>query len=75
MHQLALAPQPHQARGAASLVFYVRDIIEKFELTVPFVATHDNLADFLTKPLKSAPRFFELRALIMNKPRVFTTRT
>jgi len=30
------------------------------------VSTHDNLADFLTKPL-AAPRFFELRAKIMNE--------
>jgi hypothetical protein len=47
--------------------FFVRDMVETFELEVPFVCTHDNLADFLTKPMDSAPRFFELRAHIMNE--------
>ena len=26
-------------------------MVEKGELTVPYVSTHENLADFLTKPL------------------------
>ena len=34
--------------------------------TVPYVSTNDNVADFLTKPL-NAPRFFELRAKMMNE--------
>ena len=42
-------------------------MVEAGELTVPFVSTHDNIADFLTKPL-NAPRFFQLRAAIMNEP-------
>ena len=30
--------------------FFVRDMVEKFEIEVPFVRTEDNLADFFTKP-------------------------
>ena len=41
-------------------------MVEAGEITVPYVSTHDNLANFLTKPL-GAPRFFELRAKIMNE--------
>ena len=29
--------------------FFVRDMVEKFEIEVPFVRTDDNLADFFTK--------------------------
>jgi hypothetical protein len=47
--------------------FYVRDMVEKFELNVPYVSTHDNIADFLTKVLP-AKNFFHLRKLIMNEP-------
>lgn len=46
--------------------FFVRDMVEKMELTVPFVAGEHNLADFLTKPL-SAKRFANLRRLVMNE--------
>ena len=34
--------------------FFVRDMVETFELEVPFVRTVDNIADFFTKPMKSA---------------------
>jgi hypothetical protein len=47
--------------------FYIRDMVEKFELSVPYVSTHDNIADFLTKALPSK-RFFYLRKIIMNEP-------
>jgi hypothetical protein len=47
--------------------FFVRDMVESFELEVPFVRTDANVADFLTKPMESVPRFFELRAKIMNE--------
>ena len=30
-------------------------MVEKFELEVPYVNTHDNLADFLTKNLAGPP--------------------
>ena len=36
-------------------------------LTVPYVATVDNLADFFTKPL-SAKVFYPMRDAIMNVP-------
>ena len=43
-------------------------MVEAFEIEVPFVRTHENIADFLTKPFSSAPKFFEMRAIIMNEP-------
>ena len=46
--------------------FFVRDMVESFELKVPFVRTADNLADFFTKPMKSASQFHALRKRIMN---------
>ena len=44
-----------------NLTFTVQAILE-----VPFVRTHDNLADLLTKPMKNSTRFRELRNAIMN---------
>ena len=34
---------------------------------VPYVRTSDNLADFFTKPMKSASQFHTLRKHIMNE--------
>ncbi len=48
--------------------FYIRDMVEKFELIVPHVSTEKNLADFLTKPM-NAKRFMKLRGMITNEPR------
>ena len=48
--------------------FFVRDMVEALEIEVPFVRTHDNIADFLTKSMKSVPQFFRFRAIIMNEP-------
>ena len=48
--------------------FYVRDMVEEFEINVPFVRSEENPADFLTKPFKSAASFFAMRAIIMNEP-------
>ena len=45
--------------------FFVRECVENMKLSVPFVKTVDNLADFFTKPL-SAKTFFRLRDAIMN---------
>ena len=45
--------------------FYVRECVEDLKIRVPFVASHDNLADFFTKPL-NAKNFFRLRDIIMN---------
>ena len=49
--------------------FFVRDMVEEFEITVPFVRTADNWADFFTKPMKNAKEFKRMRAVIMNEPR------
>ena len=46
--------------------FFVRDMVESFEIEVPFVRTADNLADILTKPMKDAKQFHRLRKFIMN---------
>ena len=48
--------------------FFVRDMVESYEIVVPHVYTEDNISDFLTKPFKSAPSFFHFRALVMNEP-------
>ena len=48
--------------------FFVRDMVEKFELIVPYVPTEHNPADFFTKPMKCATRFRELRKIVMNIP-------
>jgi hypothetical protein len=50
---------------SASFHFYVRELVEEHRITVPFVASADNLADFFTKPL-SARVFFPMRDRIMN---------
>ncbi|MDC0525432.1 reverse transcriptase domain-containing protein [bacterium] len=46
--------------------FFVRDMVESFEIEVPHVATADNLADILTKPMRDAKQFHRLRKIIMN---------
>ena len=46
--------------------FFVRDLVERFEIVVPFVRTHENIADFFTKTFSAAP-FFQMRAVIMNE--------
>ena len=60
--------QHHRMKHVLRRHFYVRDMVEAFELTVPYVPTDENVADFLTKPYKSAPKFFEMRSKIMNEP-------
>ena len=45
----------------------MRELVEQMRLTVPYVATVDNLADFFTKPL-SAKVFYPMRDAIMNVP-------
>ena len=45
--------------------FYVRELVENLQVSVPFVRTHENLADFFTKPLLGE-KFFEMRDAIMN---------
>ena len=43
-------------------------MVESFEIEVPFVRTDDNIADFFTKPMKTASKFYDFRRKIMNEP-------
>ena len=66
---LSYNPEHHKrSQHIARRHFYIRDMVEAMELTVPYVRTDDNVADMLTKQLPSA-RFHALRAVMMNKPR------
>ena len=47
--------------------FFIRDMVESFELEVPFVRTADNVADMFTKPMRNANDFHKLRRVIMNE--------
>ena len=47
--------------------FYVRDMVEEFEIEVPFVSTANNIADFFTKPMHTSKQFFAFRRIIMNE--------
>ena len=47
--------------------FFIRDIVETFELEVPYVRTADNVADMFTKPMKNPNEFHKLRRVIMNE--------
>ena len=49
--------------------FFVRDMVESFEIEVPFVRTAANCADFFTHAAKSPAQFYEFRAKLMNEPR------
>ena len=68
-HHLAYNPEHHnKTKHVERRHFFVRDMVEKFEIVVPYVSTNDNLGDFFTKPLPSR-KFFPLRKIIMNEPR------
>ena len=43
------------------------EVVEDHAIRVPFVRSHDNLADFFAKHLPAKP-FFALRKAIMNIP-------
>jgi hypothetical protein len=47
--------------------FFVRDMVESFELVVPYVPTKENPADFFTKPMHNATEFIKFRRIIMNE--------
>ena len=47
--------------------FFVRECVEEHKMRVPYVATGDNLADFLTK-CQPPDLFFKMRDVIMNVP-------
>ena len=49
--------------------FFVRDMVEEFEIVVPYVNTLDNISDFLTKAFKHAKAFTAMRDIVMNVPR------
>ena len=46
--------------------FFVRDMVENFEINVPYVPTDENVADFFTKTLEPA-KFFAFRKILMNE--------
>ena len=65
-HHLSYNPEFHQrAKHIQRRHFYVRDMVEAFEVIVPLVPTAKNPADFFTKPM-TPEKFFEFRAIIMN---------
>ena len=62
---LAYNPEHHQrTKHIERRHFFIRECVENQQLTVPFVRSADNLADFFTKPLGAAA-FFPLRDRIM----------
>ena len=64
---LSYNPEHHsRSKHIARRHFYIRDMVEAMELTVPYVHTDDNISDMLTKQLTSA-RFHTLRAKMMNE--------
>ena len=66
---LAYNPELHQrTKHIDRRHFFVREMVESMCISVPYVNTADNLADFFTKPL--VPRtFLSMRDKIMNVPR------
>ena len=63
---LAYNPEHHErVKHVERRHFYVRELVEDGLLTVPYVSTTSNMADFFTKPLAAA-QFFALRNQIMN---------
>ena len=65
---LAYNPEHHErTKHIARRHFFVREVVEEHAIRVPFVRTHENLADFFTKHLTAKP-FFALRKVIMNIP-------
>ena len=65
---LAYNPEHHQkTKHIERRHFYIRELVESLEISVPFVCSAENMADFFTKPLK-ARQFFPMRDMIMNVP-------
>ena len=63
---LAYNPQHHdRTKHIARRHFFIREMVEDGRLSVPYVRTTDNLADFFTKPLPASV-FFAMRDKIMN---------
>ena len=65
---LAYNPEHHaRVKHIERRHFFVREAVESHSITVPFVRSADNMADFFTKPL-AGPQFFPMRDVIMNVP-------
>jgi hypothetical protein len=65
---IAYNPEHHQkVKHIQRRHFFVRECVENMQLTVPYVNTMDNLADFFTKALEGK-HFFRMRDAIMNVP-------
>eukprot|EP00965_Chrysotila_dentata_P139458 4611036-Pleurochrysis_carterae.AAC.1 len=66
---LAYNPEHHQrSKHIDRRYFFVRERVKTHDITIPFVNSAANLADFFTKPL--TPRvFFPMRDIIMNVAR------
>ena len=65
---LSYNPEHHQrSKHIDRRHFFIRECVENMQLSVPYVNTADNLADFFTKPLDSK-QFFAMRRIIMNEP-------
>ena len=63
---LSYNPEHHgRSKHIARRHFFIRDMVESQEIIVPLVNTHDNDADFFTKPLPPK-RFKFLRRKVMN---------
>ena len=63
---LSYNPELHnRTKHVARRNFFIRDMVEAYEITVPLVSTVNNWADFFTKPLKPGS-FVLMRDKIMN---------
>ena len=52
---LSYNPENHQrTKHVERRHFFIRDMVENFEITMPFVETANNSADMMTKCLKPA---------------------
>eukprot|EP00965_Chrysotila_dentata_P164434 5429220-Pleurochrysis_carterae.AAC.1 len=66
---LAYNPEHHaRTKHIDRRHFFVRERVESLEITVPFVQSAANMADFFTKPLPPKS-FFPLRDRVMNVDR------
>ena len=63
---LAYNPEHHdKTKHIPRKYFWLRELVEEHRITVPYVNTLDNMADFFTKSLP-AKSFFKMRDHIMN---------
>ena len=66
--ELAYNPEHHErTKHIDRRHFFVREKVEEGVVTVPYVRTDDNIADFFTKPLEPK-KFRAFRDRIMNIP-------